>query len=244
MGLSFSKYLAIHEIFQLDRARVLSLAEVVEPPPSAADQLARVRTSYRPDPAGSDHLAAVCAGLKPAAIVSYIHHPDSPAAAVVSDKLRKDHNLTAGEVQAELLKHGFKVRPDFHIIHMDLPNYSSSSIIVGGRAAVEELWQLLRCQFYLDLISSPDHPEINQDVIQQMNKKVLGQCRAYCNRGTAGLQCKPIHKRIGELLGYTDEQIHDFLQSMTHGQDTLPDIDYPMGLPQSLAGVPRRNLRG
>lgn len=243
MGLSFSKFLAIHEIFLLDEGRVLSLVEAVgisaDAATAAQSQLANVRANYKPDPFGADHLAAACAGLKPAAIVNYAHHPESPAAAVVSDELRKDAHANIGEIQAELLSHGFKVRPDFHIIHMNLPNYSKASIIVGGRAAVEELWKLMQCQYFLDIVSSPDNTEINANVIRDATKKMRGQCTAYCNRGFAGMQCKPLHRRIGELLGYTDDQVNTYLNDVG-GYDHLPDLEYPIELPQSLAGVPRR----
>lgn len=246
MGLSFSKFLAIHEIFLLDKGRVLSLVEAVgisaDATAQAQAQLADVRATYKPDPFGADHLAAACAGLKPAAVVSYFHHPESPAAAVVSDELRKDSDATAGEIQAELLKHGFQVRPDFHIIHMNLPNYAKRSIIVGGRAAVEELWKLFQCQYFLDIVSSPDHSEINADAIAKATRQLRGQCNGFCTRGMAGMQCKPIHKRIGQLLGYTDEQVDDFVNNMTGGYDHLPDLQYPVEIPRSLAGIPRRKI--
>jgi len=245
MGLSFSKFLIIHELFSLDKGQVLSLAEAVNISTDAAtqaqDQLAAVRATYKPNPAGADHLAAVCAGLKPAAIVSYIHHPESPAAAVVSDELHKDLDVTAGEIQAELLKHGFKVRPDFHIIHMNLPNYSKMSIIVGGRAAVEELWKLFQCQYFLDVASSPDNPKIDDAAVNQAAKQLRGQCNRFCTHGNAGMTCKPIHKRIGQLLGYTKQQVDDFVNNIT-GYDHLPDLEYPIEMPRSLTGITRKKI--
>lgn len=49
-----------------------------------------------------------------------------------------------------------------------------------------------------------------------------------------------MHKRIGQLLGYADEQINSFLNSLEGGFNHLPDYNYPMELPHSLASLPRR----
>jgi len=52
------------------------------------------------------------------------------------------------------------------------------------------------------------------------------------------MNCQPIHKRIGELLGYTDQQVDDFLKSMG-GYKHMPDVEYPFELPPALA-APRK----
>lgn len=57
------------------------------------------------------------------------------------------------------------------------------------------------------------------------------------------MNCKPIHKRIGELLGYTDEQVDSFINdpnAIPGGYGHMPDVEYPFELPPSLSDVPRK----
>lgn len=239
MGLSFSKWLIVSEIFKLDQgSHVLTLSEALELSPEAQARIDTTKASYKPGPHENDHLVAAVLGLKPTAIVSYAHHPESPAASIVSDAIKRDTG-NVGRVQAELLSHGIKVRPDFHMIHMDLPGYTKMNIIVGGKAAVEELWQIYKCQYYLDFISSDDHKNVSPEILDRVNKMLHGRCDVFCSRGYGGMNCQPIHKRIGELLGYTDEQVDTFLKSMG-GYKHMPDVEYPFELPPSLASVPKR----
>ena len=128
----------------------------------AQKQIAAIPGIYKPGPGKeTDQIVAAVVGLKPTAIIRYNHHPDSPAAAVVADEIKKKAiGGNAGALQAELLKHGIKVRPDFHIIHMNLPGYTQANIIIGGREGVEELWSILKCQYYLDMVSSDDHSSV------------------------------------------------------------------------------------
>ena len=237
MGLAFSHWLTIHEVFRLDQGRVLTLAEALDPQAIAQQRISSVRASYQPGPQG-DHIAAAVSGLKPAAIIRYDHHPESPAATVVSDSLKKTPT-DLGQVQAELLKAGIKVRPDFHIIHMNLPGYSTTNIIVGGREESEELWKLLKCQYYLDFISSDNHSHVTPEIMRQVNDMLHGKCDVFCQRGYGGMDCQPIHRRIGQLLGYTDQQVDDFISTMG-GYNHIPDVKYPFELPASLASVPRK----
>lgn len=254
MGLSFSQFLVVNEVFRLDHGRVLTLAEIIYPQSSeepfdaktvAQQQIAAIPGKYKPGPGkDSDHIVAAVVGLKPTAIIRYDHHPDSPAAAVVSDEIKKKAPTgNAGAIQAELLKHGIQVRPDFHIIHMNLPGYTQANIIIGGRKDAEELWSVLKCQYYLDMVSSDDHQTVTPELMVKVNSMMNGQCQVFCKPGEAGINCKPLHRRIGQLLGYTDEQVDTFLAGMTPdkgGYDYMPDVQYPFELPPSLAAVPKK----
>ena len=235
MALSFSKWLVVSEVFRLDLGHVLTLAEALELSPEAQARIDKTKSSYQPGPHASDHLVAAVLGYKPAAIVLYAHHPESPAAAIVTDAIKKGDS---DRIQAELLAHGIKVRPDFHIIHMNLPGYSTANIMVGGKAAVEELWKVYQCQFYLDQLSSGDHAAVTPEMMAKANNVMRGRCEVLCKRGYGGMNCQPIHKRIGELLGYTDQQVDDFLKSMG-GYKHMPDVEYPFELPPALA-APRK----
>lgn len=121
---------------------------------------------------------------------------------------------------------------------MNLPGYSTTNIIVGGRAATEELWKVYQCQYFLDQLGTKNHTSVSPEIMAKVDKSMRGQCQSLCNQGYAGLNCQPIHKRIGELLGYTDQQVDDFLKSMG-GYNHMPDVDYPFELPPSLANTPR-----
>lgn len=239
MGLSFSKWLIIAEVFNLDFGKVLTLAEALDLSPEAQERINVTKASYAPGPHTGDHLVAAVLGLKPAALLRYEHHPENPAASIVSDAIKKGDS---GRVQAELLSHGIKVRPDFNIIYMNLPGYSKSQIIVGGKAATEELWKVYQCQYNLDFLSSGDHSEVTPEIMGRVNKMMHGRCEVFCKRGEAGMNCIPIHKRIGELLGYTDEQVDGFLNDMKKvgGYNHMPDVEYPVELPTSLAASPRK----
>ena len=261
MELSFSHWLTIREVFALDYGHVLTLAEAVglQTPPKespifspfknsdgdpkviAQQRIAAVRSSYKKGLTGNNDvdIAAAVAGLKPASIIRYDHHPENPAAAFVIDKIKKNPSNNTGAIQAELLKAGIQIRSDFNIIHMNLPGYSTTNIIVGGRKETEELWKLLKCQYYLDFISSDDHSGVTPQTMKQVNDMLHGKCDVFCQRGYAGMDCQPIHKRIGQLLGYTDQEVDDFISSMG-GYNHMPDVDYPFELPASLANVPRK----
>lgn len=250
MELSFSKYLAINEIFCLDQGKVLSLSEALsfrgdedetDPQAVVRDRIASVQANYVPGPRGSDHLTAAVLGFKPCAIIQYKHHPESPAAAIVAEKL-KTGTSNAGAIQAELLKHGFKVRSDFAIVPIHLDKYMTTMILVGGKAACDEMKTLYMCQFHLDLISSPA-AQADPDKMARVPDIVHGKCDNYCGTpGPGGEKCMPIHRRIGQLLGYTQEQVEEFLAGMktSGGYDHMPDVKYPVDLPPSLASVPRR----
>lgn len=252
MGLSFSQFLVVNEVFRLDYGRVLTLAEAIDPRAVAQQQIADIPNKYKPGPGlESDHIVAAVVGLKPTAIITYHHHPESPAAAVVSDEIKKRANTPTGElrwpeqgaIQAELLKHGIKVRPDFHIAHMNFPGYTQANIVIGGRKDVEELLSVLKCQYYLDMVSSDDHQNVNPELLAKLDAMMAGQCKVFCNPGNAGINCKPLHRRIGQLLGYTDQQVDSFLAGMTPekgGYDHIPDVQYPFELPPSLAAVPKK----
>lgn len=110
MGLSFSKWLIVSEVFELDLGHVLTLSEALSLSPEAQERIDATKSSYQPGPYSKDHLVAAILGFKPASIVVYSHHPESPAAAIVSDEIKNGHS---DRIQAELLSHGFKVRPDF-----------------------------------------------------------------------------------------------------------------------------------
>jgi hypothetical protein len=241
MGFSFNQWLAIYEVFKLDQGRVLTLSEVLDGMnPDTADKIAATRDSYKPGPYSSDPLIASIIGLKPVSIVRYAHHPENPAAEFVADKLKKDSG-NFGRIQAELLSYGIKTRPDFHIIHMDLPGYTSGQLIVGGKKPAEELWDLYKCQYYLDYVSSDDHSNVTPEVMKSVNDMMNGHCEVFCKVGSAGMNCKPLHKRIGQLLGYTDEQVDDFIHnSMQHGYNHIPDVPYPFDLPDALKAIPRK----
>jgi len=257
MGLSFSQFLVVNEVFRLDQGRVLTLAEVITGLPTnepegpfdakaiAQQQIAAIPGKYKPGPgAETDQIVAAVVGLKPTAIIRYNHHPDSPAAAVVADEIKKKAiGGNAGALQSELLKHGIQVRPDFHIIHMNFPGYTQANIIIGGRKDTEELWSILKCQYYLDMVSSDDHAEVSPELMGKVNDIMQGRCQVFCQPGNAGINCKPLHRRIGQLLGYTDEQVDSFLATMTPdkgGYDHMPDIQYPFELPPSLAAIPKK----
>lgn len=240
MGFSFSKWLIVNEVFNLNSGQVLNLVEALQLGSTAQRQIKKFNNMpYKPGPNNENHLVAAVLGYKPCAIVRYDHHPESPAAAVVSDELKASDTKNSGQIQAELLAHGIKVRPDFHIVHMNLPGYSTRNIIVGGKEPSEELWKLYKCQYYLDFISSPDHANVTPDVISKVNNMLHGRCDVFCKRGYAGMDCQPIHKRIGQLLGYTEEQVNDFLKSMG-GYNHIPDVKYPIDLPSSIEKLPRK----
>lgn len=247
MDLSFSQYLAIHEIFRLDYGKVLTLREIFnqeddsDPAAAAQKRIASVKDKYVPGPYGSDHLTAAVLGYKPCAIVQYQHHESNPAAEVVKDIL-KIGGSNVGAIQGELLRHGFKVRPDFTVTPLFLPGYMTSMMLVGGKKACEEMKTLYMCQFHLDLISSPEI-QSDPDKMAKVPDLVHDKCDAFCDMsGTGGDKCMPLHKRIGQLLGYTDQQVEEFLADMKErgGYDHMPDVKYPVDLPPSLAGVPRK----
>ena len=116
---------------------------------------------------------------------------------------------------------------------MNFPGYSASNIIVGGRAAVEELWIVLQCQYYLDLLSSGDTDAFD---LQKVTTMLRGQC--HCPIPSDPQGCKPVHRRIGQLLGYSDKEVDDFVSNMA-GYNHMPDVEYPFELPPSLANVPK-----
>jgi len=101
MALSFSKWLVVSEVFRLDLGHVLTLAEALELSPEAQARIDKTKSSYQPGPHASDHLVAAVLGYKPAAIVLYAHHPESPAAAIVTDAIKKGDS---DRIQAELLR--------------------------------------------------------------------------------------------------------------------------------------------
>jgi hypothetical protein len=117
---------------------------------------------------------------------------------------------------------------------MNFPGYSASNIIVGGRAAVEELWIVLQCQYYLDLLSSGDTDAFD---LQKVTTMLRGQC--HCPIPSDPQGCKPVHRRIGQLLGYSDKEVDDFVSNMA-GYNHMPDVEYPFELPSSLANVPKK----
>lgn len=230
--------MVVSEVFRLDQGHVVTFAEALELSPEAQARIYHTQATYKPGPHSGDHLIAAILGLKPAAIVRYDYHPESPASSVVADAIKKDFG-NLGRIQAELLTHGIKVRPDFHIIHMNLPGYSRTNIIVGGRAAAEELWKVYQCQYYLDFLTSADHGNVAPEIIGRVNQMLHGRCDVFCKRGYGGMNCKPIHKRIGELLGYTDQQVDSFLKDMK-GYNHMPDVEYPFELPPALASAPKK----
>jgi len=245
MGLSFSKWLVVSEVFKLDQGHVVSLAEALELSPEVKDRISYVKGNYLPSSHQQqphDHLIAAILGFKPAAIIRYDHHPENPASALVVDAIKKDFGGNNGRIQAELLSHGLKVRPDFHILHMNLPKYSIANIFVGGRAAVEELWQIYKCQYFLDYASSDDHKNLTPEIMNRINSMANSRCEVFCKRGEGGINCAPIHKRIGELLGYPEHQVDDFIKGLMSqkGYNHMPDLEYPFELPPSLAAVPRK----
>lgn len=223
--MSFCQYFVLGEMFNLNDGCVLTL-ESSNPEKTAKKRIAKVFKNYSPAPNGVDHLAAAVAGLKPCSLIQYSHHPENPAADFVIDSLKKNPT-NLGAVQAKLLQYGFKIRPDFSIVHINLPNYMTSWIAVGGKKQCEELKSLYECQYYLDNISAVG------------NKDMQIKCKSYCTMGNAGMNCKPIHKRIGELLGYTEDQINHWLHQ-TNGYNHIPDLEYPFELPKSLNSVPRK----
>lgn len=60
-------------------------------------------------------------------------------------------------------------------------------------------------------------------------------CRFAANNNVS---CRMV-KIIGELLGYTDQQVDDFLKSMERYKH-MPDVEYPFELPPALAAAPKK----
>lgn len=146
--------------------------------------------------------------------------------------------MNFGLVQKMLLAQGLRMVPDFTILPFKMQG-RPQFMIVGKEKNVRELADLIRMQTYIDLMSHPKaqlDPEARREALRALRGK--GVCKA----GDAGINCFPIHRRIGELLGYTPEQVNELRQLMAGDSiDRLPDIDYRgLNMPTGLRDEPRQ----
>lgn len=243
---TFSFWLAISEALDTSSSpRMQYGRSPVDPRKEVERQLSDVEKNYKPGPWPQNftHLAAAVTGKKPVALIQYSGTSGHPALMAQRDPKRnpaKDH-LNFGLVQKMMLQHGMKRRPDFTIQPINIPGFMDGWLAVGGEKEVREIYELLKLQRYMDIMSHPENASWMQvkDAVRAMRKYRDAEV---CKVGEAGSCCLPLHQRIGQLLGYTDQQVTDFLHSLgSDGRECIPDIPYPGSLPDVLRNAPRRS---
>lgn len=248
-GLSFSKWLLVDELFaeatatqkkrdflSVDQA---SLPDVRSEVQKYWDLGATYNGETYPNGGEYVELAAAAQGRKPVALVQMRASGGHPALMSrrnpQNDKVVDYHN--AGLIQKMLIQKALQHNEDFTVL--PLKGMSHGWLVAGEERAAREMERLYALQHELTLRSAHKgfaNPGDRDKIRQALSKPYNATKQLACQEGDAGFTCQILHRHIGQLLGYDNKSIEDFVGTLP---DQLPshDTEFVSELPHSFRGA-------